>query len=245
MAAKLLVNGKAGSGKTSLLSSLEDAYVISRDGKEFPFAIPHTTFTNFNGIIGMINGWEEDVEGETVYHEGIIDKLEKYKEVYGTLPKTVVWDSVSKTLQDIIDYSNLTFKNFDIHSNINKEVAILTKFIQEYLVAQGVNVVLLNHVFYSESEGSYMMTGQGKFREKGGFYSEVDNSIFVEVNGAKRTVYHNDPAKLSRTLVTDLPAKQPLANFVKGDKETDDHYNLQKHIDQINSVGVGVKKFEL
>lgn len=245
MPAKILVNAKSGSGKTSLTSSLTDAYVISRDGKNFPFPIPHTTFTDFDGILPMINGWDEDVDGDVVHHDGIIDKLEKYEEAYGKMPATVVWDSVSKTLQDIIDDSNMKYKNFDVHSNINKEVAILTKFVQEYLIGQGINVILMNHVFYSESESSYMMTGQGKFREKGGFFAEVDHAIFVDLNGNKRTVFHNDASKLSRTLIPDMPDKQAVANFQKKEKETEDHYNLQAHIDQINRLTDNSLAFEL
>ncbi len=37
MSGKLLINGKSGSGKTSLLEGLEDTFVISRDGKFFFF----------------------------------------------------------------------------------------------------------------------------------------------------------------------------------------------------------------
>ena len=245
MAAKILINGKAGVGKTALIKSLTNGYVISRDGKGFTFEIPHTVFEDFNGILPMINGYDEETEDGLVHIDGIIDKLDKYEAHFGHLPETIVWDSISKTLQDIIDYSNLHFTNFDIHSNINKEVAVLTKFIQEYLVAKNINVVLMNHVFYSESESAYIMTGQGKFREKGGFFAEVDHAVFIEVNGTRRTAYHSDVAKLSRTLIDDIPDKQPIANFRKGEKETEDHYNLQSHIDLINSLAKKIDSFSI
>ena len=169
MAAKILINAKAGAGKTSLINSLTNAYVISRDGKDFPFEIPHTVFTDFTGMSNMIHGYDyTDDDDQPQHFDGILDKLQKYKDHFGHLPSTIVWDSVSQTLQDIIDYSNISFKNFDVHSNINKEVALLTKFIQEYLVANNINVVLMNHVFYSETEAAYVMTGQGSFKQKGG-----------------------------------------------------------------------------
>lgn len=246
MAAKILINAKAGMGKTSLIQSLTDAYVISRDGKDFAFEIPHTVFTDFVGMQPMIDGYDITEDDGTVTHvDGILDKLFKYKEAFGKLPTTIVWDSVSQTLQDIIDYSNVNFKNFDVHSNINKEVATLTKFIQEYLVANGINVVLMNHIFWSESEGGYVMTGQGKFREKGGFYSVVDHAVCIEMTGAKRYAFHSDPTKLARTLIPDMPDKQPIANFKKNETETDEHYNLQRHIDLINAQAAKLSKFSL
>jgi GTPase SAR1 family protein len=144
MAAKILINGPAGTGKTSLLRDLDDAFVVSRDGKAFPFKIPHMTIKEFYDMSTVILGGTIDIDGEEVYVEGVEDKLEKYAEKFGEYPKTVVIDSVSKLMQDAIDYANLNFEGFDVHSTINKEIAVLTSFVQETLVANGVNVVLIN-----------------------------------------------------------------------------------------------------
>ena len=246
MAAKILINAKSGMGKTSLIQSLTDAYVISRDGKDFSFEIPHTVFTDFVGMQPMIHGYDVTEEDGTSTHvDGILDKLAKYKEAFGKLPDTIVWDSVSQTLLDIIDYANTHFKNFDIHSYINKDVAIFTNFIQEYLVSNGINVVMMNHITWSEAESCYVMTGQGKFKEKGSFYSVVDHAVCIEMTGAKRYAFHSDPTKLARTLIPDMPDKQPIANFKKNETETDEHYNLQRHIDLINAQAAKLSKFSL
>ena len=43
---KLLINGEAGVGKTTLLKDLvaKDTLVIAIDGKDFPLNIPHATY---------------------------------------------------------------------------------------------------------------------------------------------------------------------------------------------------------
>lgn len=166
--AKILINGKSGTGKTNLLRTLKNAFVISRDGKQFSLPMPHMTIPSYINMDTVINGGTvNNAEGEAEQVEGILDKLEKYHEKFGSYPETIVIDSVSKLMQDAIDTSNLNYTNFDIHSNIAKEIAILTTFIQEDLVANGVNVVLVNHVMDNEKNG-LVPVGQGKFRDKGG-----------------------------------------------------------------------------
>ncbi len=167
MAAKILINGIAGTGKSSLVRDLKDAFVISRDGKAFPFKIPHMLIPNYHSMATILHGGtvkHEDGSIEEV--EGVLEKLDKYEAKFGHYPSTVVIDSVSKLMQDAIDYANLNFKNFDVHSCINAEIAILTTFIQETLVANGVNVILINHVMENDKKG-YVPVGQGKFKDKG------------------------------------------------------------------------------
>lgn len=238
MSAKILINGKAGVGKSSLLKSLRKAFVVSRDGKAFPFKIPHMVVPTYYSMQTTIHGGTVKLDGEEVYIEGVFDKLHKYKEKFNELPETVVIDSVSKLIQDAIDYANLHYENFDVHSSINKEVAILTTFIQEELVANGVNVVLVNHVMDNDKKG-LIPIGQGKFKDKGGFYSEVDHSILVTES---MSVIHRGSNNQARTLIDELPDKQYIENTVQPEKskklkEGEEYYDLQKHIDLINSHG--------
>ena len=233
MGAKILVNGKSGSGKTNLIKTLTDAFVVSRDGKDFPFSIPHMVVPTFYSMSVMIHGGDVEVDGEDVYVEGFFDKVEKYNEKMGSYPKTIVLDSVSKMMQDVIDYSNLNFTNFDIHSNINREIAVLTKFVQEDLVANGMNVVIINHVMDNDKKG-LIPIGQGKFKDKGGFYSEVDHAILVE----DMKVIHRGVKSQARTTIASMPDKQHLENDVNPTKskklaEGEEYYDLQKHIDAI------------
>lgn len=170
MGAKILINGKSGSGKTNLLKPLKKAFVISRDGKDFPLNIPHMLVNEFHGMDILINGGSVEVEDDEIYIEGFYEKVEKYNEKMGHYPETIAIDSASTIMQNIIDNANINYTNFDIHSNINKEVAILTKFVQEGLVANGMNVVIINHVMDNDKKG-LIPVGQGKFKDKGGLVS--------------------------------------------------------------------------
>lgn len=240
MSAKILINGPAGVGKTSLVKNLNKAFVVSRDGKAFPFKMPHMLIREFYDMSTVILGGNiKDEDGTEIYIEGVMDKLEKYHEKNGEYPETVVIDSVSKLIQDAIDYANLHFENFDVHSNINKQVAVLTTFIQETLVANGVNVVLINHVMDNEKKG-YIPIGQGKFKDKGGFYSEVDESILVEESAGVVSVKFRGSNNQARTLLEDMPEKMYVANFVdpsksKKLKDGESYFDLQEYIDKINA----------
>jgi len=233
MAGKLLINGVSGVGKTSLLQSLLNAFVISRDGKNFPFNMPHMLVPAFYNMNTLLNGGTVGVGEEEVVVEGFFDKVEKYNDKFGKYPETIAIDSCSKIMQDIIDVSNLHYTNFDIHSNINKEIAILTRFIQEDLVANGMNVVMLNHVMDNDKKG-LVPVGQGKFKDKGGFYSEVDHSILV----TDMKIKHRGVANQARTTINELPDIQYIENIVdptksKKLKEGETYYNLQSHLELI------------
>jgi energy-coupling factor transporter ATP-binding protein EcfA2 len=236
MSAKILINGKAGSGKSTLLKDLKDAFVISRDGKAFPFRMPHMLVPQFHSMDILMHGGEVKVDDEEIEVEGFFSKMERFEEKTGKFPDTVAIDSVSKVMQDIIDYANLNFTNFDIHSHVNKEVAKLTKFVQEDLVANGINVVLVNHVMDNDKKG-LIPVGQGKFKDKGGFYSEVDHAILVD----SMKITHRGVSNQARTTINELPDNQYTENCVnplksKKLKEGEYYYNLQNHIDAILKV---------
>jgi len=243
MASKLLINGKAGSGKSSLIKNLKDTFVISRDGKTFSFAMPHMMVNSFYGMDILIHGGDVNVGGETVSVEGFFDKMEKYNKAVGKYPKRIVIDSASKIMQDIIDESNAKFSNFDVHSNIAKEVGKLTKFIQEDLIGNGIDVIILNHVMDSDKNG-LVPVGQGKFKDKGGFYAEVDHAILID----NMKVYHRGSQNQARTTIDFLPDTQHVANFIdpsksKKLKEGEYYYDLQNHLDLIDEQEVKNSEF--
>jgi len=236
MSVKLLVNGISGSGKTSLIADLEDAFVVSRDGKEFPYNIPHMMIDTYHDMGTVIHGGMVTTDDEEVEVEGVYQKLEKYNDKYGKYPRTIVIDSVSKLTQDAIDYANLNFSGFDVFSCINKEVAILTNFIQEDLVAGGLNVVLINHVMDNDKKG-LVPIGQGKFKDKGGFYSEVDHSILI----GDMKVTHRGIKNQARTTINELPDTQHVANTITPSKsrklkDGESYYSLQTHVEMIEKL---------
>ncbi len=236
MSSKILINGKAGVGKTTLLKDLKDAFVVSRDGKVFPFEIPHMLIPTYPSMDVIINGGIRNEKGEKVEIEGIYKKLAKYKAKYKKLPKTIVIDSVSKIMQDAIDFANINFTGFDVHSSINKEIALLTNFIEEDLVRNNMNVVLINHVMDNEKKG-LVPVGQGKFKDRGGFYAEVDYSILVT---DKMTVVHRGTTNQARTLLHNIPDTQHVKNIIHAEKsvklkEGEEFFSLQGYIDKIGS----------
>ena len=244
MSAKILINGPAGTGKSTLVKSLRKPFVVSRDGKAFPFQIPHMTIKEYYDMATIIHGGEVQTEEGKVTIEGIFDKLEKYAEKNGEYPETVVIDSVSKLMQDAIDYANLNFTGFDVHSTINKEIAVLTTFIQEELVANGVNVILINHVMENDKKG-YIPVGQGKFKDRGGFFAEVDESILVEESNGSISVTFRGSNNQARTLLDELPDKMYVENFInpsksKKLKEGEEYFTLQWHIDLINDHATSI-----
>ena len=254
-ATKLLINGEAGTGKSTLLKDLKDAFVISRDGKDFPFRIPHTTFRYFDGMTKMIEGYDEvqevtDAKGktsmQTVHVDGIIDKLEKYKEKNGKYPTTIVIDSVSKLTNDIIEKGSTDFKNFDIHNYVKSDLGLLNKFIHEYLELKCDNMILINHIYKKEDE--YVTTGQGNFKDKGGFYSEVSNSItLINKSEKSREVITRGKRYQARTTLANVPDRIPVAyiNHETDIAEVDENsFNLQTFLDRLNEHKTESSEFE-
>src|SRR5512147_2619669 len=102
MAIKLLIAAESNSGKTTLTKTLEDSLVISHDGKKYPFAIPHVmvdTFDTVENLIALIN-----------------EKIVAYKERFKEYPKTIVFDSVSKIFDTILDNCNTKYTGFAIYT---------------------------------------------------------------------------------------------------------------------------------
>lgn len=243
MSAKILINGPAGTGKTSLLKPLRKTFVVSRDGKAFPFPMAHMVIKEYLGMSTILYGGDIEVDGEETHIEGVLEKIEKYNDKFGEYPETVAIDSVSKLMLDAIDYANLNFEGFDVHSTINKEMATLTSFIQETLVANGVNVVLINHVMENDKKG-YIPIGQGKFKDKGGFYSEVDYSLFIE-GGKYPKVTHRGSDKQARTLIEGMPTTQYVRNIIDDSKskklgEDESFFDLQEYIDIIATAATEI-----
>lgn len=214
MAAKLLVSGIAGSGKTTLLKTLEDVLVISHDGKPFSLPIPHVYVKSFSGVQELIQ-----LVGTKVY---------AYKEKFGEFPKTIVFDSVSKIFDTISNNCNTKYTGFTIYSQLNKEINEFTTFLEEDIAAQGVNLVILSHATYDQDTESYKLVAQGKFAERGGFYAEVNESVFIQPKGNKRTLHLRSTKFPARTHNDDLPDSVEVSEF-----SLQDHINLLQQTSNI------------
>lgn len=212
MAAKLLISSFAGGGKTSLLKSLdvENTLVYSCDGKRFPFKMPHVTVNPTSTADVFIDSLEAAVEA--------------FQDKYDKLPKTIAIDSISKILLDIEAYYVKTVSNYP-YGKIGKDIAILMSYIENDLIGAGCNVVFVSHAIKDGDGYISLVTAGGAAGKKGGVFSECDEALFIEVRGKKRTIFHKNPEMLARSLLEDVPDKEPLGDF-----------NLQDYIDKINKV---------
>lgn len=240
-AIKLLVNGKAGIGKTSLLRSLDkDTFVISRDAKNFSLPLPHFLVEHWTGMEPFLYGYK----GENDEHiPGVFDKMEAYNEKFGGYPKNVIIDSVSQIFLDVIEKAALTPNVYGSQgAEVTKEIGILTKFIHEDLEMNGINVILLNHVITEKVDGkptgAVLPFGSGKFNEKSGFFSTTNESITIVPEGSYRVVYFSSLPKLARTQLTNLPDKQYIEDFKHPEKnkklkEGETYFSLKDHLQKL------------
>lgn len=208
MSAKILVSGLANTGKTTLLKDLEDVLIIAHDGKKYPFPQPHVNVDTFEGAQDLINITNA--------------KVTAYQERFGKLPKTIGYDSVSKIFETLSNYCNRKYSGFTIYTELNKEIALFTEYIENVLVANGVNIILVSHALWDVDTATYQLVGNGAFAKKGGFLSEVDNAVFVEVKSNKRVVHHRSNKFASRSILAELPDNEPA-----------DGYNMQRHVDML------------
>jgi len=218
---KLLISGAAGTGKTSLTKNLKDAFVLSHDGKKYPFKIPHYNLKEFDTADELI--------------EIVSEKLEKYKEKFGDYPKTVVFDSVSKIFDSMLDYCNKKYNGFTIYTQLDINIRKFTEFIENDLVGGGFNVVLISHTIYNPDTAKHELVAKGSFAKRGGFYAEVDHALFVEHKGSKRTIYFRSNGNFpARTTLEDDPDKIDVKDF-----------NLQNYIEKLEKEYCSADEYEL
>ena len=201
---KLLICGLANSGKTSLCKKLKDAFIISYDGKPCSLVMPHTDIKDFESI--------------DAFKALVNDKILAYRDRFGKLPATVVFDSVSRIEDHIEDYCKVKYRGFDVWSGVSAEVKHLCDYINQLL--DKTNVIIIVHTTYSETAGKYIETCKGSFAKIGGFLSTVDYAITTEISGKKYKVIHR--GQTARTLLNDLSSE-----------ENADEFNLQSYIDKI------------
>ena len=206
MSAKVLVTGLANTGKTTLLKTLENALVVSRDGKPFSLELPHFNVGEYTSIDELL--------------DLLLEKLEAYKAKIGTYPDTVVFDSVSRIFTDIETNCSRKYNGYDVWSNVNKEINIFIEAVND-LQNQNYNVVLIAHAVWDETAKKYIETCKGSFAKTGGFLSTVDYAVNISIVGSKRIVQHRG-MQLSRTLLEDMPEKEDVNNF-----------NLQTYLNKI------------
>jgi len=220
MSAKILVSGLANTGKTSLLQTLTDVFIVAHDGKQYPFPQPHVNVSSFTSVAELLSVTNT--------------KLAAYKEKFGKLPATIVFDSVSTVFETVADNCGRQYKGFEIWKNVNSEINEFTRYIEQTLIPHGLNVVIVSHAVWNVDTVTYELVAQGSFSKKGGFLSTVDNSIFIEVKNGKRIIHHRSPKYAARSTLAELPDSQPI-----------EEYSLQKHVDMLVATKNNVASYQL
>ncbi len=251
MAAKILVNSESGVGKTTLLRTLdpEKTLVISRDSKTFSLSMPHMLVEEYYDMNTFLYGADVEEEDGVVHIDGVVNKMETFNDKLGAYPETVVFDTVSQLTMDVI---NKALKTPNVYGSqgaeINKELGIFVDFLHEYLELNGINIILLNHVIKDKSDEAteYIAFGQGKFKDKGGFFSTVDESVTLAQEGNYLVVYTKGSLKQARSKL-DIPAKmyiESIGDPIKSKKLKDDevYYTLNDHLNMVIEANNKVTK---
>lgn len=157
-AVKLLICGVERTGKSTTTSKIKDGLVFSFDAKTYPFKVPHKNISSYYGMDNLI-----DTMNETVG---------QYQEKYGKLPATIVMDTVTQLYTKIAKFSMDKFNGFDIHSNNNKETLMFNEYIEDTLIANGVNVVIVAHALLDEATSRYIIPATGNFAKTGSWLKD-------------------------------------------------------------------------
>lgn len=216
--AKILIAGLPNTGKTTLLKSLKNAFVISRDGKPFSLPMPHVNVPEYTKIDDLL--------------DLVQDKLTAYEEKFKSLPDTICFDSVSRIFTDIEASCSKRFHGYDVWSNVNKEINTFLDALNS-MQESGFNLVLIAHAVWDADAKKFIETCKGSFAKTGGFLSVVDYAINIDIVGNKRIVTHRG-TNLSRTLISDMP-----------DKESADNFNLQTYLDKIKESTQVAEKWSI
>ena len=187
------------SGKTTLISKIENALVVSTDNKAFKGKVPHFRQSEYNGLDNLI--------------DTIAEKLEAYEEKFGKLPNTLVIDSVTHLANNMEKYWNEKATGFAIWAGLGKDILEFNAYLEDVIIPAGINVVFTSHCQYDQDTAKYKINAPGSFGKNGSWLSVIDEGIFIEVKGNKRIVHFKTMKFPCRTLQEDLPDSIDMEEF--------------------------------
>ena len=238
----LLLSAEAGLGKTSALESLgSEVLVISRDSKAFPLKIPHKVVPSWEGVERFI---ADIMEVSAVY----VDRM-------GKPPKYLAIDSVSQILLDIIERATYKTDSFGSQGKeVTQQTGAFTNFLHDVVEASGTHTILLAHVVPERSDGAetggLLPFGQGKFKEKGGFFATVNESVSFQMHEGFIRANLRGSHKQARTYQEELPdtmwvphPRNPAKSRVL--LEGEEFFDLKEHMELIISSQEDVGEWSL
>ena len=220
MAIKLLVSGFENTGKSTVAAAITNAMVINFDRKEYGFAVPHMNVTKYEGIFNLI--------------DTINEKLGVYQEKLGKLPDTIVLDTVTQFYSTMQHFNMEKYKGFDIHSANNKDTLELNAYIEDVLLANGVNVVIVAHTIFDADTARHIIPASGQFAKAGSWLSVVNDAVFIEKKSNKRVIHQKSLKFPCRTTIEDIEAE------VDADK-----YDINAHIATLTRQKLEATEFTL
>lgn len=220
MAIKLLISGFENTGKSTLASKIENAMVVNFDRKEYGFAVPHMNITEYHGIDHLV--------------ATINDKLGVYQEKMGKLPETVVLDTVTQFYSTMQSFNDNAYKGFDIHKNNNRDTLNLNAYVEDVLIANGVNVVIVAHTIFDADTARHIIPATGQFGKAGSWMSVTNEAIFIEKKAANYIIHQKSMKFPCRTTLSDLE-----------DSVDGKDYDVNAHIAKLVASKVEAQEFTL
>jgi len=150
---KLLVIAKEASGKTRLISRLNDVLVASTDNKAFVGNVPNFRYSEYLGFQHFKNE--------------INTKLSLYKAKYKKLPNNLVIDSVTHLANNIERFANIKFQGFEVWSSLGKDILDFNHYLETTIIPAGINVILTSHCQFDSNTDRYEISSPGNFGKNG------------------------------------------------------------------------------
>lgn len=219
-AVKLLVCAFEASGKSTITSKINDALVVNFDRKEYGFKVPHVNipaYTGMDDLVDLLN-----------------TKVGAYQKKFGKLPETIVLDTVTQFYSAMQKFNGEKYNGFDIHSNNNKDTLALNGYIEDTLIANGVNVVIVAHTMYDGETARHIIPASGQFAKAGSWMSVVNDAVFIEKKSGKLIVHQKSMKFPCRTTLLDIEDSLPV-----------EQYDINDHIATLTGAKVEAAEFVL
>ena len=222
MAIKILISGYENSGKSTLVSKINNSLVINCDFKEYTLKVPH-----FN-----VN----DYKGYNDFKELVVSKIKAYKDKFDKLPEYVIFDTITQLYNRMSKHNAKSYKAFEIHNKNEEDTFSINDFIEKVLINKGINTIIVAHTIVDELTGRHTIPAKGGFKKSGSWLSVVSEAIFID----RTSTHHNVVIKSDKFPVRSLVEREgkEISIDVK-------EFDINKYLKEITDIKVEVQEYEL